>query len=333
MAKLYPPSIEGKLPAFAGNTLKIPIVMSRAVNMSEVSGMRAMIKTVQTATLKATLQGSLSYESTTGKYYAIFDLRTFTPTLGQYYKIQVAYVDYNGEIGYYSTVGVAKYTSYPSVTIPSLTNNFYGGYEYTGVYSQANATETRLAADGTLTTVTTLVRDGTEKIYQYCFELTDTNGKLIATSGWQLHNSANDNTSTTTTSDTWLNKRELERNKPYYLVYKIITMNGLEVSSARYTLMDQDSVDANLPVALVGELNYDDGCVGLYFYPLSNKTGEDVLINGSFVLSRASSLDNLTFKNMNIEEMANNAKNYYEQNFKKDNIYYDKVNIIYKKYK
>lgn len=294
MAKLYPPSIEGKLPAFAGNTLKIPIVMSRAVNMSEVSGMRAMIKTVQTATLKATLQGSLSYEATTGKYYAIFDLRTFTPTLGQYYKIQVAYVDYNGEIGYYSTVGVAKYTSYPSVTIPNLTNNFYGGYEYTGVYSQANATETRLTEDGTLTTVTTLVRDGTEKIYQYCFELTDTNGKLIATSGWQLHNSANDNTSTTTTSDTWLNKRELERNKPYYLVYKIITMNGLEVSSARYTLMDQDSVDANLPVALVGELNYDDGCVGLYFYPLSNKTGEDVLINGSFVLSRASSLDNFT---------------------------------------
>jgi hypothetical protein len=87
MAKLYPPSIEGKLPAFAGNTLKIPIVMSRAVNMSEVSGMRAMIKTVQTATLKATLLGSLSYEATTGKYYAIFDLQTFTPTLGQYYKI------------------------------------------------------------------------------------------------------------------------------------------------------------------------------------------------------------------------------------------------------
>jgi hypothetical protein len=162
------------------------------------------------------------------------------------------------------------------------------------VYSQANATETRLAPDGTLTTVTTLVRDGTEKIYQYCFELTDTDGHIIATSGWQLHNSSTDNASTTTSSDTWLNKRELERNKPYYLVYKVITMNGLEVSSARYPLMDQESVDANLPVALVGELNYDDGCVGLYFYPISDKTGEDVMINGSFVLSRASSLDNFT---------------------------------------
>ena len=49
MAKLYPPSIEGKLPAFAGNTLKIPITMNRAVNINQVSSMRAMIKTVQTS--------------------------------------------------------------------------------------------------------------------------------------------------------------------------------------------------------------------------------------------------------------------------------------------
>ena len=294
MAKLYPPSIEGKLPAFAGSTLKIPLTMSRAVNMSEVSGMRAMIKTVQTANLKATLSGSLSYEATTGKYYAIFDLRTFTPTLGQFYKIQIAYVNRQGEIGYYSSVGVAKYTSYPSVTIPALTNNFYGGYEYTGVYSQDDAREQYIDEKGNIAYRVTLARDGTEKIYSYCFELTDTDGKIIATSGVQLHNSANDTASTTTTSDTWLNKRELERNKPYYLTYKVTTMNGLEVSSQRYTLMDQDSVDANLPVALVGELNYDDGCVGLYFYPLSDKAGEDVLINGSFVLARSSSLDNFT---------------------------------------
>lgn len=293
MAKLYPPSIEGKLPAFAGDTLKVPLTMNRAVNMSEVSGMRVMIKTVQTATLKATLDGSLSYESTTGKYYAVFELGDkFTPNLGQYYKIQIAYKDKIGEIGYYSTVGVIKYTSYPSVTIPGLENNFYGGYEYVGVYSQEDAYETILNDENIATEVLSLKRDGTEKIYSYCFELTDTDGNLIATSGTQLHNSANDNTSTTKTSDTWANRIELQQNKPYYLIYKVTTMNGLEVTSARYTLMDQDSVDANLPVALVAELNYDDGCVGLYFYPLSTTSNEDVIINGSFVLARSSSLDN-----------------------------------------
>lgn len=295
MAKLYPPSIEGKLPAFAGDTLKVPLTMNRAVNMSEVSGMRVMIKTVQTATLKATLDGALSYEETNGRYYAIFELSNkFTPTLGQYYKIQIAYKDKTGEIGYYSTVGIIKYTSYPSVTIPGLENNFYGGYEYVGVYSQENAYETVLNDDGTVTEVLTLKRDGTEKIYSYCFELTDTSGNLVATSGTQLHNSANDNTSTLRTSDAWSNKIELQRNKPYYLIYKVTTMNGLEVSSARYPLMDQDSVDADLPVALVAELNYDDGCVGLYFYPLSDKVGEDITINGSFVLARSSSLDNFS---------------------------------------
>jgi hypothetical protein len=49
MAKLYPPSIEGKLPAFAGESLKIPITMNRTVNINQVGSMRAMIKTVQTS--------------------------------------------------------------------------------------------------------------------------------------------------------------------------------------------------------------------------------------------------------------------------------------------
>lgn len=300
MVKLYPPSIEGKLPAFAGDTLKIPLTMNRAVNMSEVSGMRAMVKTVQTATLKTILEGSLSYESTTGKYYAVFELANkFTPNLGQYYKIQVAYVDKFGEIGYYSSVGVSKYTSYPSVTIPGLENNFYGGYEYVGVYSQEDGYEKIYDPDfpedeSKATEVLTVKRDGTEKIYSYCFELTDTDGNLVATSGTCLHNSSNDNTSTTKTQDSWSNKIELQRNKPYYLTYKVTTMNGLTVSSARYPLMDQDSVDANLPVALIADLNYDDGCVGLYFYPIGKRPGEDITISGSFVLSRASSLNDFT---------------------------------------
>jgi hypothetical protein len=82
MAKLYPPSIEGKLPAFAGNTLKVPLTMNRTVNLNQVGTMRAQVKTVQTGQLKAVLVGALSYESTTGKYYAIFDLGDFKPTLG-----------------------------------------------------------------------------------------------------------------------------------------------------------------------------------------------------------------------------------------------------------
>jgi hypothetical protein len=44
--KLFPPTIEGKLPAFAGRTLKIPFTQNRSVSMSEVAAMSVVIKTV-----------------------------------------------------------------------------------------------------------------------------------------------------------------------------------------------------------------------------------------------------------------------------------------------
>ena len=276
MAKLYPPSIEGKLPAFAGNALKVPLVMNRAVNMLEVGGMQAIVKTVQTGTLKATLRGALTYDSTTGKYYAIFELENFTPNLGQYYKIQIAYLDKTGECGYYSSIGVIKYTSYPLLTIPALTNNYYGGYSYTGVYSQEGM-------------------DGTEKVYSYCFELTDSNDKIISTSGVCLHNSSNDNIASNISQDTWQNKVELLENENYYLTYRVTTMNGLEVSSPKYLLIGQEGIEMDFPAAIIAEMNYDDGCVGIYLHPYSNRFDQtEVLIDGSFVLSRASSLDNFT---------------------------------------
>ena len=277
MAKLYPPSIEGKLPAFAGNTLKVPLTMNRAVSMTEVYGMSVMIKTVQTATLKGVFEGALTFESATGKYYAVFNLENFTPNLGQYYKIQLAYVDKQGEIGYYSSVGVIKYTSYPELTIPSLKDNYYGGYSYTGIYSQQDNQDVK--------------RDKTEKIYSYCFTLTDYNNNLISTSGVRLHDSSNDDANLLTSSDSWNNNVELEPNKTYYLTYSVTTMNGLEASSPRYILVGQDSIDLDISSVLIAEMNYDDGCIQLFLCPV----GVDrIKINGSFILSRASSLDNFT---------------------------------------
>jgi ribulose bisphosphate carboxylase small subunit len=42
-------------------------------------------------------------------------------TSGAYYKIQLAYVDtYKGETGYFSTVGIVKYTTEPEVIIEDL---------------------------------------------------------------------------------------------------------------------------------------------------------------------------------------------------------------------
>jgi hypothetical protein len=106
----------------------------------------------------------------------------------------------------------------PKVSVPALEGNFFSGYEYTGLYSQEG-------------------QDETEKIYSYCFELSDMDGNIVDSSGVQIHNSENDN-STQYSEDTWKSNISLKKDTPYYLVYKVTTMNGLECNSPRYVTMD-----------------------------------------------------------------------------------------------
>ena len=46
MAKLYPPYIEGTIPAFTGTVLTVPFSMNQAVNANEVYGMALKVKKV-----------------------------------------------------------------------------------------------------------------------------------------------------------------------------------------------------------------------------------------------------------------------------------------------
>ena len=46
LKKLYPPEIEGIIPAFCGTVLTVPFSMNKTVSKSEVSGMILKIKTV-----------------------------------------------------------------------------------------------------------------------------------------------------------------------------------------------------------------------------------------------------------------------------------------------
>jgi hypothetical protein len=45
--KFYPPIIEGTIPAFYGDTLKVPFVMNKSVNKNRVKGFYLKMKTVQ----------------------------------------------------------------------------------------------------------------------------------------------------------------------------------------------------------------------------------------------------------------------------------------------
>lgn len=275
MSKLYPPSIEGKLPACAGDVLVVPFTMNRAVSVNEVGGMSAIIKTISTGAVLGVLSGAFSPGQNTGKYSANFDLSQLKTSLnmGQYYKVQIAYKHIrDGSIGYYSSVGVFKKTTTPSVTIPQLDNNMYSGYDYTGLYSQQNG-------------------DTTEKAYSYCFELYDAENNLIDTSGIQIHDSSKDNINTSESQDTWKSNIELQKDIPYQVVYKVTTMNGLEVASRPYMVINQDSIDIDLNIQLNSKLLHENGSIKL---SIVSKTVGSSLISGNFILVRSSSINNFT---------------------------------------
>mgnify|MGYP007057709059 CR=1 FL=1 len=194
MAKLYPPVIAGTIPAFCGTSIEVPFSMNRAVGISEFNGFALKIKKVS-----GSLVGTI-VEKDAAKW---LEKRVITFKLpeqivkelraGEFYKIQIAYVDKTNQIGYYSSIGIIKYTSIPSLEIPGLSTNFYGKYDYVGIYSREDEDITQTNPEtGEVTILESIKRDNTEKCFSYCFELTDRDGNLVATSGTQLHDASTD---------------------------------------------------------------------------------------------------------------------------------------------
>ena len=190
LKKLYPPEIEGIIPAFCGTVLTVPFSMNKTVSKSEVSGMILKIKTVYS---NQYLGAAKTYFN--GSAQEIWDRVDFDLSgiidklnISQYYKIQIAYLSSDGSkevIGYYSTVGVVKYTAFPSVEINSLEmgkiNSHY--YNYLGVYYIPQYT-----INGNT------YYDINEKEYSYHFNIYDDEGNIYYTTDEIIHNGINDNT-------------------------------------------------------------------------------------------------------------------------------------------
>lgn len=280
MAKLYPPNIEGTIPAFytEGTTkIVVPFSMNKAVGKSEVYGFSLKIKYVDGNVIdtfqvrkNGANSGASSYDIEED-YKAIFDVSSLktngTIKVGQYYKVQLAYIDVNNEVGYYSTIGVVKYTTHPIITIAGLDESKVNAhqYAYTGVYSQYG-------------------KDSTEKVYSSRFLLTDSNNKIIKDTGYMLHNSTQDDLPYEAT-DSFLLSRDLEPNQLYYLYFSVKTMNGLECSSIRYRISQLSSVGTELNLGLKADLNYENGYIRL------SLICDEPIISGTFLISKACSKD------------------------------------------
>lgn len=193
-SKLYPPIIGNRIPAFYGIGDKkilvtIPFVNNRSVSYSQISGMTLRIKTIQTDFVVIDKNFSITQEQFNSgevKVELIDSDWIGTTTsgsieqkmnIGQFYKIQLAYVDKDDNVGYFSSIGISKFSSLPSyIAIETLdtTCTNYHKYEYRGVYRQ-------------------LINGGdiTEKVYSYRFILEADEG-VLADTGWKVHDSTTD---------------------------------------------------------------------------------------------------------------------------------------------
>lgn len=331
MAKLYPPITEEVMPAFCltynkkeqkiSASIRVDFNLNRAVANAEIQGIAMRLRTISTN--KYVITEDLNINPTTGKSEGIAiacdvveGKANFLITMennpdamellkvGQYYKIQLAFIgldngpDIKSNIGYWSSVATIKCVAKPSVTIANFDQNDVNIFtnEIVGKYEQDTSTG-----------------DSSEKVYSYSFELYDDDGNIIDETGQQLHNSTAD-TSSTSSTDIFRSYKELTENKFYYIIYKIKTINGLEVQSPRYQVIAQKSIDPEEDITLVvsngTEDNYYEARVNQSWHPWEegiikiypdlnghvnhniNDKGANKTITGNFVILRSSSKDN-----------------------------------------
>lgn len=278
MGRLNPPALGTTIPAFYGMSLRIPFDLNRATSKTDFNAVVVSIKTVQSGIEKMNWKINTYYEdNTTHTFYVNVNIddynkqnknKKFIPQVGQYYKVQLALVNKEDDTtGYYSSIGVVKHTSEPTVEIQNMNEgNQQHRYTYTGIYINTE--------------------DITEKVYSYCFNLYNENNELVVTSGELIHDNSKDKDNDRST-DTWTVRKNLNANVKYRLEYNITTVNGLTKQS-NCSILESETKVPNVHATLRAINNFDDGYITIKLE--GDRSG--ILVNGKFILMRSSSEDN-----------------------------------------
>lgn len=271
MAKLYPPHIEGTIPAFTGATIVVPFSMNQAVGEKEIKALTIKIKKVNSNEVILT-KDTINF-NVYGNVQAVFDLDPDTEqglfNVGQFYRVQLAFRDKEGILGYFSTVGVIKYTSMPEVSLVGLnraTSNIHL-YDYVGLYAQTD--------------------DPTEKLYSSRIRLFDDKDNIIEDSGEVVHSVINDIVPNEAT-ELFNIPRDLDKDKTYRLLLTMTSINGVVTNSPKYRIIQRESTDLKFDeiknLGLTAVNNFDEGYTAITIY--SKKPSKEVF-SGFFVLSRS----------------------------------------------
>lgn len=297
MAKLYPPYLDSTVPAFysyneynAGGdamrvtSLRIPFSLNKTVGKSDIHGFAVKLRTLQSDTLiwSSKTMDPNNFDVTT-EFQVTFNIPdSIKLTVGQFYKIQLAFIDETQTIGYYSTTAVVKYTTKPIVSISGLASAKVNShlYSYTGLYSQ-NA------------------GDATEKMYSCRFLLTDSHNQIISDSGEMIHHSYNDE-SNRESHETFVIPEELTANQSYYLTFSVTTNNKMTVHSPQYRIIKAGTVMPDMDVTLSANLNQEEGFVELILHNNQTDAGgkAERKVTGMFYIMRAASNEGYAWREM-----------------------------------
>lgn len=157
MAKPNAPIIDTKLPAQDIDKLVIPYRFPSSVGISDITKIKILIKNVVSGKQVAIFD-TTDFSSQSKKFFGSYEAKININdkeklVVGSYYKLQIAFESKQGEIGYYSNVGIIKIIEAPSVIIEGKTTGQL--INYTVKYSSDN-----------------------EKLFSYYWELYH-NGKLV----------------------------------------------------------------------------------------------------------------------------------------------------------
>ena len=283
--KLYPPYIEGKLPAFVktntNTKITIPFQLNPLVGVNDIDKMVLVLKTISGQQIRQVIEGEPYYvyeenNQDIFRGYVDFILPNKNenwPTeinVGQYYKVQVAFQK-DSDIGYYSSVGIIKCIDQPTCSIEGLKDQevVANPFTFTGVYNYDSTADN-------------------EKLYSCCFNVYDEDYNIYDTSGDIIH-SANK----TDGKDTWELNKNLQPNKIYYIQYSYLTQNNYQGSTLKYPIMEGlfDSADQwYKDLILEVEAKNESGKNVV----MIKQPEEPMPVNGSYKIVRASSENNYT---------------------------------------
>lgn len=306
--KLYPPYIEGTLPAFyitkdtSNNVLSasitIPFEMNASVNSVLISGFSLMLKTTSSGTYIFSSLRSNSFDLDKNTVTFIVDANEAKVlNEGQFYKAQIAYIDLTGNVGYYSTVGIIKCVSLPTISIVNLeadSTNFFNN-EFIGLYDQSEC------------------NDQTEKVYSYEFIIYNELNEQVYTTGEQLHKQYYDSDYDASIDKVSINNI-IPKDKVYNIQYKVTTQNKLYLSSPKYKITNSNLMPFNQYIDIIPEADEDTGVITINF------KGEQDLSKAMYWLLNKSVINN---NNINIADVS-----FFLKNIIRDNPKYQSQRVI-----